>query len=149
MLRSWYVSYQTTPLRPCQIIRFRWWWTPTVGYFELEVSDSSWHLVGHRDPIGWVMRLCSQLIWSFWLASRAYFETRGVPFSHFHWIESCGSMLHWDIFPLHHFLAVLAFRATIHARSQHSKSPLFSLAFRATMSSQSRRSESSFSALHS
>ena len=92
-------------LRLCQIIRFKWRWTLTVGYFELEVSDSSWHLVRHRDPVGWVMRLCSQLIWSFWLASRAYFETRGVPFHHFHWIKSCSSMLHWGIF--HSFIISL------------------------------------------
>ena len=103
----------------------------------------------------WLIMTSCQASWSFF--SR-----------HFQWIESCDDMLHWGIFLLHHFLAVLAFRAIIHSRLRHSESPIFSLAFRATihsrlwrsespifslafrvtMSSQPQHSESSFSASH-
>ena len=59
-----------------------------------------------HDLVGRVVRLCLQSIWLSRLASGASFETRRVSFSHSHWIEACDGMLHWSIFPFHHFLAV-------------------------------------------
>ena len=43
--------------------------------------------------------LVDHLIWSSRLTTRASYETHGVSFKHFRWIESYGDMLHWGIFP--------------------------------------------------
>ena len=43
--------------------------------------------------------LVDHSIWSSRLINRAFFETHGVSFKPFWWIESYGDMLHWGIFP--------------------------------------------------
>ena len=67
---------------------------------EIMVVTLSYHFFGDS--------LVDHSVLSFRLASGASFETHGVSFRPFQWIESYGDMLHWAIFPYS-----LAFRATI------------------------------------
>ena len=71
-----------------------------------------------------------------------FFETHGVSFRPFQWIESCGSLLHWGISPPSSFPYSSVFKAIIHywfpiwrleshSQFQHSEpSSIFSLTFR-------------------
>ena len=93
-------------LRLYRIIHSGWRWILPAEHYELEEFGLLRHFDRPHDFVEPVMRLCSPSTRSFRLTSGASFETRRVPFSHLHWIEGCGGMLHWDIFPLHCFLVV-------------------------------------------
>ena len=105
MLRSWCVSYQTTPW-DYRIIRSRRRWVLQAEHYELEEFGSLRHSGRPRDFFGRVLRLCSPSTWSFWLASRASFGAHRVSFRPFQRIEICSGMPHWGIFLSHHFLVV-------------------------------------------
>ena len=71
------------------------------------------HFDRPRDFVERVIRLCSPSTRSFRLTSGASFETREVPFSHLHWIDSCGACYTMVYFPSS-FSCSLAFKAVIH-----------------------------------